>query len=229
MLKTRWIGAVFPAVMLVVTACSIGTIPPSEQRRAPAPTSGRPAPSGQRVDSRDAARISRLMIPLIRAANKPRPLEQVRVQLVEDSSVNAGSAGSGQYIVTRGLLERASDEQLQAVLAHEVAHDDLNHVAKLQALGTGLQIGTVILDQIFPGAGQIAPIAGTLLVRAYSRPQETAADHHGVELLRRVGSSKEAMERTLVWLKQITGGGGGGWFSTHPGVDERIEALRRMP
>lgn len=226
-MSTRWFRALVPAA-LVLAGCSIGTIPAPDQGRAP--SAGRPTPTAQRADPRDAARVSRLMIPLIRAANNPKPIEQVRVGLVDDPSINAGSAGNGQYIITRGLLARASDEQLQAILAHEVAHDDLNHVARLQTLGTGVQIGAIILDQIFPGTGQIAPLAGSLLIRAYSRPQEIAADRHGAELLHRVGSSKDAMERTLVWLKDVTGGGSrGGFFSTHPGVDERIEALRRAP
>lgn len=42
---------------------------------------------------------------------------------------------------------------LRGVLAHELAHDDLAHVAKAQALGAGLGIGMIILDQIFPASG----------------------------------------------------------------------------
>jgi Zn-dependent protease with chaperone function len=226
----EWARVTLPIALLAAAGCSTASAPSPDhgQSRAPAATS-RSAPAAQRVDTRDAVRVSRLMVPLIRAADHPRPLDQIRVGIVDDPSINAGSAGNGQYIVTRGLLEQANDEQLQAVLAHEVAHDDLNHVARLQRLGTGLQIGAVILDQIFPGSGQITPIAGELAMRAYSRPQEIQADKHGAEILRRVGSSRDAMTRTLEWLKAETGGGSkGGFFSSHPGTDERIEALRRM-
>jgi Zn-dependent protease with chaperone function len=60
-----------------------------------------------------------------------------------------GSAREGEY------------EQLRGVLAHELAHDDLGHVAKAQTLGAGLNIGMVIrLDQIFPGSGKITPSRG---------------------------------------------------------------------
>jgi Zn-dependent protease with chaperone function len=55
------------------------------------------------------------------------------------------------------------------VLAHELAHDDLGQVAKAQALGAGLGIGIIILDQIFPGSGRITPIAGALVTSSYSR------------------------------------------------------------
>jgi predicted Zn-dependent protease len=51
-----------------------------------------------------------------------------------------------------------------------------------------------------------------------------------VTLLKRVGSSKQALERTLTWLASTSGGGeGGGWFATHPGTNERIQALRQLP
>lgn len=131
--------------------------------------------------------------------------------------------------MTTGLLEKANADQPLAVLAHEAAHQDLGHVAKAQALGTGLGIGAVILDQIIPGAGQIAPIAGTLITRGYSRSEEYAADRHGVEPLQRIGRSRDVMINTLTWLMNTAGpDGGGGFLSTHPATGDRIQELRRL-
>lgn len=114
------------------------------------------------------------------------------------------------------------------VLAHEIAHDDLGHVAKAQALGAGLNIGMVILDQIIPGSGAITPIAGALIARGYSRNEEFAADQHGATLLERAGQPRQIMVETLTWLMNTSGSGGsGGFFATHPATDDRIEALRR--
>ncbi len=231
MLAVRWLRMI-PAVALVLAGCvGLETRPAPSRGPAPSPSAGQPAPTpaARRVDPRDAQRLSRIMVPLLRAANNQRPLDQVRVGVLADDGINAASAGGGEFYVTRGLLTRANDEQLAAVLAHEIAHDDLGHVAKAQALGAGVQIGAAILDQIFPGVGQIAPVAGTLITRAYSRQEELEADRHGVEILQRAGLPKEAMERTLVWLESQTGGSsGGGFFSTHPGTDERIAALRKL-
>ncbi len=167
------------------------------------------------------------MVPLIQAADNKRPLNQVKVGIVADDHVNAGSAGDGQFLVTTGLLRKANDQQLAGVLAHEVAHDDLGHVAKQQRLQTGLAIGMVILDQIVPGSGQLAPVAGTLIARAYGRHEEYQADAHGAELLKRAGYSPKVMEETLAWLISTEGGSEGGFFSTHPATDDRIAALRK--
>jgi predicted Zn-dependent protease len=233
MMRTqRWWRAAAPALALAVAGCvGLDPAPGPSTRRDPGPTTRQPAPapSGQRIDSQVASRVSRIMVPLLKAADNPKPLNQIKVGILDDDSINAANAGGGEFYITRGLLARANDEQLAAVMAHEVAHDDLGHVAKAQAVNTGVGVGAAILDQIFPGIGQIAPVAGQLITRAYSRREELSADRHGVTILKRAGWQKESMERTLVWLKSQTGGGsGGGFFSTHPGTDERIAALRDL-
>ena len=106
------------------------------------------------------------------------------------------------------------------MLAHELAHDDLGHVAKAQALGAGLGIGIIILDQIFPGSGRITPISGALVTSSYSRTEEFAADRHGVDILTRAGYSKTV-------LVQTEGASSGGILATHPGTQERIDALKK--
>ena len=190
-------------------------------------STGASAPrSTGRVDPAHLERLKRVMVPLIQVAGK-RPVSEIKIGLVDDDRVNAGSAGEGQYIVTTGLLRKANDQQLAGVLAHEVAHDDLGHVARQQRLQTGLALGMVILDQIVPGSGQITPVAGTLIARAYSRREEYQADAYGAEILKRAGHSPKVMEQTLTWLMSTEGGSEGGFFSTHPATDDRIAELRR--
>jgi predicted Zn-dependent protease len=100
-------------------------------------------------------------------------------------------------------------------------------VAKAQALGTGLSIGMVILDQIVPGSGSLTPIAGQLLMNRYSQSEEFAADRHGMEILQKAGMSPDIMPATLTWLMQTEGTSGGGFFANHPATTDRIEALRK--
>jgi Zn-dependent protease with chaperone function len=217
-------------VALALTAMATGCagVVGSSGSASPPQTSGRaPSASTKPVDARQAQRLQRVMIPLIQAMNRPLPLNQVKIGIIDDAKINAASAGGGEFYVTRGLLERATDEQLAGVLAHEIAHDDLNHVAKAQTLGAGLSVGMVILDQIFPGAGAVAPIAGQLVMNRYTQSEEYAADRHGVEILQKAGMRPTIMADTLTWLMQSDGGSRGGFFSTHPGTGDRIEALRR--
>ncbi|HWO42253.1 MAG TPA: M48 family metalloprotease [Candidatus Eisenbacteria bacterium] len=170
-------------------------------------------------------RVRRIMLPLIEGAGGARRTEEIRIRIIEEPSINAGSAGDGQFIVTTGLLEKANDDQLRGVLAHEIAHDRLGHPRRAQLLWSGLGLGTRLLEQFIPGSGALAPVAAALLAHRYSQPQEYEADRYAVKILHRSGYSKEIMIDTLEWLKQ-TSGDGGGFLSTHPALSDRIRALR---
>jgi len=215
-----------------LSACSIidsptPTSPPS--RRAPQDYGqSRQSYSTRAVDSQDSERLRRLMVPLVQAMDKPCRLDQVKVGIIDQNEINAGNAGNCQFLVTMGLLRRASDDQLRGVLAHELAHQDLGHVAKAQVLGTTLNVLTAGLQQLSPLAGAVAPIAGQLAVRSYGRNEEFNADKHGVDILRRAGYSKEVMVDSLSWIRRVSGDKGGGFFSTHPGLDDRIATVQKL-
>jgi predicted Zn-dependent protease len=217
-------------VMMLAAGCAVqssGQADRGQPQPQPQPTAGAPTPSNKKVDAAVVERLRRVMIPLMAKMNKPLQANQVKVGIMDDPHVNAASAGGGEFYVTTGLLEKANDDQMRGVLAHELAHDDLGHVAKAQRLGAGLQIGAILLDQVLPGSGAITPIAGELIARSYSRKEEYEADRHGAEILQRAGYSKDVMINTLSWLEQTEGAGGGGFFATHPATGDRIDALKK--
>ena len=225
---TRGAAMVLLAALIAASAACAG--PTTSKPAPPSSDAGRTAStSTTRVDPAQAARLQRIMVPLIRVMDNPMPLDQVKVGIIDDQQINAANAGGDQFFVTTGLLQKANDDRLRAVLAHELSHQDLNHVAKAQLLGAGLGIGAAILDQIFPGTGAITPLAGQLVTSQYSRSEEYAADAHGVVLLRRAGYPKEMMIDTLTWLLQVSGSESGGFFATHPGTADRIDAVRKLP
>jgi Zn-dependent protease with chaperone function len=220
--------AVAMSLILLLMGCATG----GSQKTGPGePTATRqPAPSARKIDARQAERLQRVMAPLIKSMNQPLPLNEVRLTLLEDPQINAANGGGGVFYVTTGLLEKASDDQLRGVLAHEVAHADLGHVAKAQALGTGMNIGIIILDQIIPGSGSITPMIADLgVMRPFSRQEEYEADKHGVEILQRANyDGKQIMGNTLTWLLK-SAGPSGGFFENHPGTDDRIQRIHDLP
>lgn len=210
------VGAMF-------AGCAIGTTHAPRRSAQGHP----PSVSTRQLDPSEAQRLQQVMLPLLQHMNHPLPPSRVRVGIIDDPHINAANAGGGEFFVTTGLLRRANDDQLRAVMAHETAHADLGHVAKLQTLGAGLNVGMIILDQIIPGSRALTPLAGQLVANAYTRKEEYEADAHGAAILRRAGyDGKTLMINTLFWLKQTEGESGGGFFATHPGTGDRIEALR---
>jgi putative metalloprotease len=213
---------VLPAgLMCLMMSCASGT------SQVPSESTG---PATRQLDPRQTERIQKVMIPLLQNMDHPIPLSQVHLTVLEDKQINAANAGGGKFYVTAGLLEKANDDQLRGVLAHEVAHADLGHVAKAQALGTGMNIGMIILDQFIPGSGYITPLIADLgVMRPFSRSEEYEADAHGVDILKRAGyPGKQIMSGTLTWLLQ-TSGPSGGFLEHHPGTEDRIQRIQNLP
>ena len=187
-----------------------------------------PSRNHSSIPQTQVERLRRVMLPLVKATDHPRRLQQIEVKILDEPRINAASAGNGEFYVTTGLLNRANDQQLRGVLAHEIAHDDLGHPARAQLIGTGLGLGVMLLERLIPGSSGIAPVAGALIAQGYSRPQEYEADRHAVEILRRAGYSKDTMANALSWLMNAEGDSGGGILSTHPATSDRIRALRAL-
>jgi len=183
----------------------------------------------RRIDPREGQRLYSIMTPLLRVMDHPKNPKEVQIGLMDTPEINAANAGGGVFYVTTGLLAKADDEALRGIMAHEIALDDLGHVAKLELLGTGVNLGVILLEQLIPGSSALTPIAGSLITRGYSRSEEFAADRHGVELLRRAGYPKQVMIDALTWVSRASGGAsGGGFLSTHPATADRIQELQRM-
>ena len=160
------IGGLLAATALLAGCALETTSPSTPARRTETPPPASTA-SQKTVDPAQVERLKKAMIPLLKVMDKPLSPGHVKVGILDDPQINAANGGNGEFYVTTGLLQKANDDQLLAVLAHEVAHEDLGHVAKAQALGTGLGIGAVILDQIIPGAGRVVPVAGALIFLAW--------------------------------------------------------------
>lgn len=142
MISIRYFTAA--ALLLLFTGC--GVVAVDQEASVPAKADIR------RVAPQQAERLYSIMVPLLRNMDKPLTPNQVRIGIIEDPQINAANAGGGNFYVTTGLLEKATNEQLRGIMAHEVAHEDLGHVADMQVLGAGLNLGVYLLEQLIPGS-----------------------------------------------------------------------------
>jgi predicted Zn-dependent protease len=218
--------AVFAGTML------LGCAPETAQGQSSSRSAGRPdeTPRAAKVDPQIAERLKHILVPLIAKMDRPIPLNEVKVGLIPDEHINAANGGGGNFYVTTGLLQKANDSRLRAILAHEVAHADLGHVAQHQRLNTGFQLCIILLDELFPGSRALTPLAGQLFENHYSRGDEHEADTQGVKILQRAGyDGKKLMVDALGWLAKTEGSSPGGFFATHPATGARIQAVQNLP
>lgn len=144
---------------------------------------------------------------------------------------NALALPSGIVVLTDELVALArNDEELLAVLAHELGHIDGRHTLRgvLQNAITPVLIATVTGD-----LASISALAGampTILVDLkYSRVFELEADDFAVALLDRQGIPRRHLSAILERIAGADAGDEGldAYLSTHPAPRERIERIDR--
>ena len=151
-------------------------------------------------------------------------------------AINAFALPGNRIGVFEGMFRvAANDDQLAAVIGHEIGHNQAHHGQRrlnveawrelgLKVLFTALQLGDV------SHSNEIAAVLGAGieygLLLPYSRRQETEADRIGVQIARSAGfDPREAIE---LWrrMDQIDGNSGPSFLATHPAPADRIKALR---
>lgn len=125
--------------------------------------------------------------------------------VVNSDTVNAFTSPPGCHVyVTRGLLSLInSEDELAAVLGHEVGHVAAKHAGKRQQRSVLTGLGAMVLGAV-TGSGDVANIAGQfgqMNVLSYSRNQEFQSDTLAVQYLARSGYSSYALVDVLESLQ----------------------------
>jgi Zn-dependent protease with chaperone function len=145
---------------------------------------------------------------------------------------NAFALPGGAVVMTDALVKLAkSDDQIAAVLAHEIGHVRHRHGLRsaLQAAGLAALTAAVLGDVV-----SITSLAVTLptviLQSRYSRSFETEADDYAFQRLKELGISPRAFGEMMALLEAgerrraaAKSGEALDYFSTHPSTAKRIE------
>lgn len=183
------------------------------------------------VEPAQAARTAALQARADRvAAAMALPAEMRVVIGVHDADpVNAYATIGGRIRLYRGLIEKLpSEEALDALLAHEIAHVEHRHVAA--SAGRGLAI-VLVLSALSADAG--AAIASGALGQAaelallgYSREQETLADAEALRAVVALHGHAGGILALMQALGSATPDAATpAWLRTHPLTAARRQAL----
>ena len=150
--------------------------------------------------------------------------------VVDDQTPNAFALPGGKVAVNVGLFKVVqNDEQLAAVLGHEIAHVAARHAAErvsqqmieqggLQVLGAATQSQAVV--QLATAAAMVG------ITLPYSRTQEAEADQIGLMYMARAGF--DPRQAIALWqnMERLAGEQPIEFLSTHPSAGSRIERLQ---
>lgn len=173
------------------------------------------------------------------AAVLPESEYEWRFYTIDDDTVNAFAVPGGSVFVYRGILQVAkTEEQLAAIMGHEITHVILRHgserMSQALLLQVGGEVGAIAIDkygksshaEIFRQVYGAASAVGILL--PYSREHEYEADHVGILLMADAGyDPQESIQLwknfSLLDKKSIPE-----FLSTHPVNENRILALEKI-
>lgn len=154
------------------------------------------------------------------------------VQTFEDKAVNAFALPGGKIGVYTGLLKVAkTQDQLAAVIGHEVAHVIAGHSAERVSASMAEQLGIGVVQSATGISGEMLGIASQVfLTLPYSRAHESEADLLGMDYMAKAGFDPRASIALWENMRAASSGKPPEMLSTHPSDETRIRQLEaRLP
>jgi predicted Zn-dependent protease len=186
------------------------------------------------VQTKRVRHIAQQLIPHTAVFRDDAVRWQWEVNVLTANEVNAWCMPGGKIAVYTGLIKQLelTDDELAAVMGHEIAHALREHVregmGRQQATAAGTAVGSTVFEY-FTGV-RLGPLgdafAQAMFVLPNSRENEQEADRIGVELAARAGYDPRAA--VSLWHKMAARSSGQPpqWLSTHPSHETRIRDLQ---
>jgi predicted Zn-dependent protease len=168
-----------------------------------------------------------------RLASVSRSEWKYSFKVIDSPEVNAFALPGGYVYVYTGLRKVAqTDDELAAVLAHEITHAEQHHYAQQykKASTRGALLTVFSLAAGLPNiANQIVGLIDYSMTQKYSRAHEYESDRMGVERMVRAGFNPQGMVSLLEKMSKEDQGSGTltGWMRSHPEGRPRVEAVQR--
>lgn len=149
--------------------------------------------------------------------------------VVKGEILNAFAIPGGQIVVYDSLLNVIADpSELAALLAHEYTHVEHRHTLRM-LIGNvaGYALVSILFSDVSGITAMVLENAQSMKNLQYQRSMEQDADLTAVKYLQNRKLNPEGMVNLLEILKEQSPAASSiSWFSTHPNIDKRIEAVK---
>src|SRR5688572_2681558 len=151
--------------------------------------------------------------------------------VINNKQVNAFALPGGPTFFYTGLFDKfRTEDQLAAVLAHELTHTRKEHWANAYASQQKRALGLTVLLMVFRANRTVTDLASIsndlLLTLPFARKDETQADDIGFEMMVKAGYNPQGMADVFQILRDSAKGGKPPEFlSTHPDDKGRISRI----
>lgn len=138
---------------------------------------------------------------------------------------NALALPSGEIVITDDMVKlAASDDEVMAVLAHELGHLHERHLTQRLIQTSAVAAASML---IFSDASALVSNLPTLMLDLkYSRDVESSADDYAVAMMKANGLPADALAELFERLDKEVGGPEMPYLATHPVTKERAARIR---
>jgi predicted Zn-dependent protease len=152
-------------------------------------------------------------------------------EIIDSNDINSFAMAGGFIHVNMGLLNFvSSDDELAAVLGHEMGHVERRHVVTLNQKGNLLSILVGVLSILSPIGYFLSGYGGDLAYYKFSRLDELQADQYGLLLMSRAGYDPQSTADVLSKLGGLEGSANTDkYFEDHPGAQDRVAHVLGYP
>jgi predicted Zn-dependent protease len=187
------------------------------------------------TDVRLRSYINCVSAAIVQQLEKPYSEKDWDVEVFDSEDINAFAMPGGRIGIFTGLMQvTENQDQLAAVIGHEVAHvtqqHSLKRVNREATTRVGVIAGTAVLGG-GAGVGDVVAMGAQVgLSLPFSRGNETEADTVGLNYMAAAGFNPS--ESIQLWknMGKKNKLGPPQWLSTHPSGDSRIQDLiRQLP
>ncbi|WP_062263424.1 M48 family metallopeptidase [Endozoicomonas arenosclerae] len=178
-----------------------------------------------KLDSETQGRLTSVFQTMVVQSSQSLPLQLV-FRSSPDVGANAFALPDGTIILTDELVRLSeNDDQLKAVLAHEIGHVVGRHSLRSVLQQTGLSVLLIVVTgDVVSVANLAAALPALLMESSYSRTMETEADQYALAFMQEHGPEPYHFADIMGLLKsEHEGADIPVFFSTHPDSDERIK------
>ena len=180
--------------------------------------------------------------------DKVNPYKGYSIGVLDTNVINAFATPGGHILISRGMLKSAnSEDELAAIIAHEISHIQLEHSIKAIKKNTRTQNAGIIattalaiiaqqqgsskedIKDIMESGALLTSFSTELINTGYSKNSEYKADEMAINLLQKTGYNPNSMITMLENLKNNKSKNYSlGFGKTHPQPKQRIKKANKV-
>lgn len=173
------------------------------------------------IEGAEQEKVNKILSNLVKGVNNPKGFKY-SIYVLDTTELNAFTVGGKIFITTKMLRFCVSDDEIAAIIGHEIAHNELGHIRDQISRFKSAQ------KTFGENAGGLSAKIGQMLITSFNQKDEVHCDLLGVDLVDLAGY--QSCHSVELWKRMHKEHGNAEniprIFLSHPYSVERSQCLK---